>query len=268
MMKVLHCVLLLGCLCAADSALAQEQGGKRPPPAPASAPQPAQATVDQELENVAQLFIEKGDLPAALEIYDELRADHPDNFNLLDTTIELCRKIAACKPRQLSLLKELEEFVARNPKSAEARVFLADYATQLGKFGNARKAIELMIKAKPKALETWLLLVEHHDEAKEFRKLDALLLDLTKKFPKSSEIWYRIADRALVRDDRRRAKYALAQSKRYAGKGDTDTHKRRNALERELKAMIRAEIRAKHRDFRQDTRWADLEDDFAHSTYP
>lgn len=224
--------------------------------------------VDPELENVAHLFIEKGDFAAALEIFDELRDAHPNNFELLDVAIDLCRKIPACKPRQLKLLKVLEAFVHRNPKSAEARTLLADYAVELKQFDNALRAIKLLIEAKPGSLANWLLLLDHYDGAKDFKQVDKLLLDLRKRFPKSAEVWFRVADRALAIDARKETRVALAKSKRLLRKTDAELRLRRDALERELTAMIRAETREKHRDFRQDTRWADLEDDFAHSTYP
>jgi len=39
-------------------------------------------------------------------------------------------------------------------------------------------------------------------------------------------------------------------------------------VRKDIDARVYERTEARYRDFRQDTRWADLEDDFVRSTYP
>ena len=281
---VLLLMVSLGLLGWAPNAWA-ERPGRRKKPAPKQAPKndvPDQQAsgeqvpylegspgIDSELEDIAQLFIEKGQYAEALEVYDELRQAHVDDLDLLDMSIVLCRKFPECKVRLINFLNELIALVERNPKSMRARETLVDFALELKEFDKAHEAIKGLVAAKPDSITHWLLLADHHEETRDFRKLDALLADLLKRFPKSAEIWLRSADRAMAfNNNNQRIRFTLARTKQLLKPKDTLLRQRHSALEKEFNRWLRDAKEALYRDFRQDTRWADLEDDFAHSTYP
>jgi len=223
---------------------------------------------DADLEDVAQLFMDEGNFAEALEIYDGLAETYPDSLNVLDMKIDLCAKIPECQPRSLELLGELEQYIARHPSSVHARKLYIIYAMDLKKLPEARAGIAELLKLNPNLIDYWLVLIDYHEQVRDFKKLDAMLAKLGKRFPKNPEIWFRIAERALSRDLRARTRYALAISRRYMRPKHKELRKRHARLALELRTMIKAERDELHRDFREDTRWADLEDDFARSTYP
>lgn len=231
---------------------------------------PVVTKVDEDLSNVAELFKEKGEFGRALEIYDELRRDNPDDLDVLDNCLALCSKVPTCLPRLPELLDELEAFVKRHGKSKAAKQLLLDYSQELKDFKRARTVIKEIVKEDPQTPSGWLLLVDNHEELRDFKALDLLLLKLTKRFPTSPQVWLRVADRSLATNDLKGARAALKKAKRLIKPTEQLLPTERllptqlMALQRELHQVI-DDI---YNDYRQDTRWADLEDDFDHSTYP
>jgi tetratricopeptide (TPR) repeat protein len=266
--------------------------------------------IDSELEDIAQLFIEKKQFAEALKVYDELREANPDSLDVLDMTIELCTKVPSCskrlpelyaesldvyegmhlrspdnldildmnfelclkipkcKRRLPELLVDLEEFVKRNPNSIAGREMLVGYALDFKDFKTARRAIEGLVKLKPNDVSNWLWLADYHEQARDFRKLDALIVKLLKQFPKNPQIWLLQADRAIAYQNIQRAQGALAKANGLIGPKDIALRKRYDVLSKDLKQSIESAGESDYVDYRQDTRWSDLEDDFDHSTYP
>lgn len=266
--------------------------------------------INSELEDIAQLFIEKKQYAEALKVYDELKdanpdsldvldmtielcakvpscskrlpelyneslavyedlhRDSPDDLDILDMTFELCLKIPDCKPRLSELLGRLVAFVERNPTKERGREMLVGYALDFNELKIARSAIEGLVKIKPNDVSNWIWLAEYHEQARDFRKLDALLAKLTKRFPKSATLWLLLADRATAYSNVPRATMALGKAKALLGPKDIELRKRHAALTKGLKQSLLDANEDGYIDYRQDTRWSDLEDDFDHSTYP
>lgn len=277
---------------------------------PALAQEDDDTDIDSELEDIAQLFIEKKQYAEALKVYDELREANPksmdvldmtielctkvpscskrlpdlygeslrvyetlalsspDNLDILDMNFELCLKIPKCKKRLPELLKDLGAFVKRNPNSIAAREMLVGYALDFKDFKTARKAIEGLVKLKPNDVSNWLWLADYHEQARDFRKLDALIAKLIKRFPKNAQIWLLQADRAIAYENLERARNALRQAKALIGPKDTALRKRYDVVTKDLVQSKESAGESEYVDYRQDTRWSDLEDDFDHSTYP
>ncbi len=263
-----------------------------------------------ELEDVAQLFIEKGQYAEALRVYDELREANPDSLDVLEMTIELCEKVPSCSKRLDSLYGEslkiyetlyeaspddleildmhfeiclkiskcngrlpemlatLGDFVERNPNSVVGREMLINYALDFKAFETAGQAIEELVNLNPNNVSNWMRLADYRDQTRDFRKLDALVVNLIKRFPKNSQVWFLQADRAIAYSNFARARSALGRADRLIGPKDAALRKRYDLLTKELARSIKASIEFRYVDYRQDTRWSDLEDDFDHSTYP
>ena len=277
---------------------------------PAIAQEDDDTDIDSELEDIAQLFIEKKQYAEALKVYDELREANPksmdvldmtielcakvpscskrlpdlyseslrvyetlalsspDNLDILDMNFELCLKIPRCKKRLPELLKDLEEFVKRNPSSIPGREMLVGYALDFKDFKTARRAIEGLVKLKPNDVSNWLWLADYHEQARDFRKLDALIAKLLKRFPKNAQVWLLQADRAIAYENLERARNALAKADGFIGPKDKALRKRYAVLKKDLVRSVEIDGESEYVDYRQDTRWSDLEDDFDHSTYP
>lgn len=242
-----------------------EEGDKQPPP--------REEGFDYELEAIGQIFIEKGELGKALEVYDELRAANPNNLDLLETTISLCKKMGSCFPSIESRFDDLRDYAKRNPKSKSARELLLFYAQESKDTKAVYRAILGMIESNPKVLEHRIMLIEYLEDQRREKELDLELAKLVKLFPKSAQLWIRVAERALDIDKEKQARQALKKSKPFLPPlskvaAKNEFRNRWTEVMRELSARVLERKQARDRDYRQDTRWADLEDDFVRSTYP
>ena len=204
----------------------------------------------------------------SLAFYEGLHRGSPDNLDILDMTFELCLRIPDCKPRLPELLDRLVAFVERNPTQVPAREMLVGYALDFNQLKIARTSIEALVKIKPNEVSNWLWLAEYHEQARDFRKLDGLLAKLTMRFPKSARLWLLLADRATAYSNVLRATMALSKAKGLLGPKDMELRKRYDSLKKGLNQSIQDAKEDGYIDYRQDTRWSDLEDDFDHSTYP
>ncbi len=242
-----------------------DTGDKQPPP--------QESDYDFELEAIGQLFLDKGELSKALQVFDELRQANPDNLDLLETSISLCQQIASCASELQRRFGHLRRFIERNPKSVLARELLLSFAQDGNDPKETQRAIEGLIHSNPKMLAHRLLLVELFEDQKRERELDRLLFNLVKLFPKSSQLWVRVAERAIDIDNEKAANHALKMSKPYLPplskvKTKNEFRNRWMAVREDIDARVYERTEARNRDFRQDTRWADLEDDFVRSSYP
>lgn len=247
--------------------------------------------VDLELRALADLLEEDGDLDQAIDVYDQLLIDRPNDIDLLESLVSLCMRSTPCAPRREVLVRralrivpdrvglmedlhevliaqgnereafvEVEAFLARHPGSEDRwRPVIDAFLEKAGRSDFALRRLRAYVERRPRDLRLRLLWVDALAERRDARRLDRALMELGQVFPSSAAVWVRIGDRALEREELAAARAAFLRARETPAKS-RQTRSWIKELGRQVQDAMR-EREEEYLDFRREVDWADLADE-------
>jgi len=258
----------------------------RPPAKPA---EPAAPVFDKDQKAMADFMAEMGKVAEAIAIYDDLLQAKPDDVELIDSFIPICRKSPECLPRVLGLLRDqvklapddkdavedlfetlmkdkevdqatkvLSAYLSRHPDDFPMRVSLVEAFQGVGRLDEALAELDRMPGHKDDA-EVGLLRIDLLEALGRFPEVDEQIAALLQAHPDNAGGLARLGERALARGDVEAAAQALAKG-RAQNSADPKDQERLDELDRQV-AAARHELRVEDTVFRIEIELSDSEDD-------
>lgn len=276
---------------AAATAVGKVRPATKPKPsaAPAEPAEPAAPVFEKDQKAMADFMAEMGKVPEAIEIYDELLKARPEDVELIDAFIPICRKSPECLPRVLGLLRDqvrlapddkdavedLFEVLMKQAHVAEAVHVLAGYLSRHVDDSQVRLALIETLSGAGRgveALATLDAMPGHKDDPDlllmridllevlgRLAELDVQLASLLQKYPNNAGALARLGERDLARGEVDAAAAALAKGLAQHS-ADPKDEERLNELATAV-AVARAEKKVDNTLFRVEIELADAEAD-------
>lgn len=173
----LSTTLLTGALAAVLLATSAAEAAPRKPRPATKMPPAAAETSDDELEEMrvlAELFLKKGRVDEAIELFDKLRAAKAEDPDLLERLLGACFRSESCKPRRAELLTEAISLSSGRFDLVEQ---LVDILRSQGRIAEAMATVGPYVDGHPENADGWRLLVQLRLGARDLgraeRELDA-----------------------------------------------------------------------------------------------
>ena len=256
--------------------------------------EPGAQTTEDQLLDVAELFVTKGQPDKAIQLYEELLKERPGDARVRVRLAEACLESARCQPRRMALLEDalaasggrrdlledlsslmaaagrhklaaavLRSYLAKHPGVPSLRGLLVDALVASGDAPGALREVRLYLRARPRDFEARWLEIELLERLGRGAEVDRLLLAYVREQPRSGDAWVAIAERALERGDLPATDAALLSARR-GDFVDKDGPAQLAAVAKDVteeREQRRRDLAERFRDFRRDARWADLADD-------
>jgi tetratricopeptide (TPR) repeat protein len=110
-----------------------------------------------ELLQMADRLVAAGRYQEAVAVYDELRADDPDDPALLTDLLWACLPSPPCAPRLPGLHDELRAYLERRPLDVERRLLELDLLEALGRWAEYDRRLADLQARRPQLAEAWVL---------------------------------------------------------------------------------------------------------------